>query len=235
VLLGLPPNDLAFARRPKELTPYDYAFWVSVTDRPLEDVGAFELHSGQWFVLDPLTLIKFPATAVRDGNLIIVRSTELLKPVAAISNDVRSALVVAERENFEPALELVLQSLRFLDRSSHGVRLRFSLAGGAAMTYGCIAGGDGYDTLQRPSRPECHARPAAARVRARRRLAFPGPHPARRWKHVLDAAAISPARNSSARSWGVVHRNRRRAVRGFFDALGGREPPRGFSSCAGWL
>jgi len=112
---GFRPTTWPSPVAPKELTPYDYAFWVSVTDRPLEDVGAFELHSGQWFVLDPLTLIKFPATAVRDGNLIIVRSTELLKPVAVISNDVRSALVVAERENFEPALELVLQSLRFLD------------------------------------------------------------------------------------------------------------------------
>ena len=112
---GFRPTTWPSAVAPKELALYDYAFWVSVTDRPLEDVGPFELHSGQWFVLDPLTLIKFPATAVRDGGLIIVRSTELLKPVAVVSNDIRSALVVAERENFEPAFELVLQSLRFLE------------------------------------------------------------------------------------------------------------------------
>ena len=96
------------------------------------------------------------------------------------------------------------------------------------MTYGCIAGRDGFDRLQRPGRPESPALAAAARGWGKRRLTFPDPRPARRWKHVLAAVAVSPTRDSLTQSRCVVHWNHRPATCELLETPGGREPIRAF-------
>jgi hypothetical protein len=127
---GIRPTNWPSIVAGSELMLGDYAFSVAVVNRPLEDgIGFFELHSGQWFVSGRQGLLT-PATAVQDRGLIILRGTGAVGmddlhgsyvglaalPRAAVSNGVRSAYPEAETTEVEPAFELVLQTLRFLEQ-----------------------------------------------------------------------------------------------------------------------
>jgi hypothetical protein len=128
---GVRPANWASIVAKSEYMIGEYAFSLVVLNLPLEDAapyGYFELLSGQWFVSGRQGLLN-PASAVQDRGLTILRGIGAVGlqdlhggyaglaplPRAAISNGVRSAVLEAGPTNIEPAFELVLQTLRFLE------------------------------------------------------------------------------------------------------------------------
>jgi hypothetical protein len=109
----------------------EYAFSVAVLELPLEEAawyGYFELVSGQWYVSGRQGALT-PASAVQDRGLTILRGTGLVGlhdlhggyvgiadlPRAVASDGVHSAVLEAGPVKVEPAFELLLQTLRFLE------------------------------------------------------------------------------------------------------------------------
>jgi hypothetical protein len=109
----------------------EYAFWLAVLNLPLEEAalyGYFELVSGQWYVSGRQGAMT-PASAVQDRDLTILRGMGMVGlydlhgsyagiaelPRAVASNGVRSAVLEAAPADVDPAFELVLRTLRFLE------------------------------------------------------------------------------------------------------------------------
>jgi len=107
------------------------AFWLAVVEMPLEDAalyGYFEFESGQWYVSGRQGILT-PASVVQDRGLTILRGMGMVGlhdlqgsyvglaelPRAVVSNGVRSAVLEAAPAEVEPAFELVLRTLRFLE------------------------------------------------------------------------------------------------------------------------
>jgi len=106
-----------------------YAFSIAVYPLPLDEAapyGFFELVGGQWYVTGRQGS-KAPASAVTARDLTILRGVGIVgaydrhasyvglgeAPRAAASDGLHTAIIVADLVEVEPALEVVLRTLRF--------------------------------------------------------------------------------------------------------------------------